>query len=142
MKSQVYACLSGSLAFLKQQVMLDVCPKSSCLVCVETPTLLLPFLNSFAYILVMTNLNTLVFFQFKYHLFSVSIIVIGSFGSAMTFPQNLFISRLTLGGLIDDSADTGQALCLQLTSISSCRKDTDTKRFSQEQEPTDCSEPT
>jgi len=47
MKSQVYACLSCSLAFLKQQVMLDICPKSSYLVCVEAPTLLLPFLNSF-----------------------------------------------------------------------------------------------
>jgi hypothetical protein len=93
MKSQVYACLSCSLAFLKQQVMPDICPRARCLVCVEAPTLLLPFLNSFAYILVMTNLNTLVFFQFKTHLFSVSIIMISSFGSAITFPQVLPLKK-------------------------------------------------
>ena len=68
--------------------MLDICSKTGCLVSVEAATLLLPFIDSFAYILVMTNLNTLVFFQFKYHLFSVSIIMISSFGSAITFPKH------------------------------------------------------
>jgi len=54
---------SVSLTLFKQQVMLDVCSISSCLVCVETPPHLLHVLNVLRDILVMINLYASPFFQ-------------------------------------------------------------------------------
>jgi len=52
------------LAFLEQQVMVDFSHiGSSSLIRVETPTVVLPFLNCFTDILVVANLHTDVFFQ-------------------------------------------------------------------------------
>ncbi len=63
-------------AFLKQQIMKNFQSSThlSASICVQKPTFLLPFLNSLAYIFVMTNLDTFIFFQLNYHPLPVSII--------------------------------------------------------------------
>jgi len=57
--------LSHSLAFLKQQVVIGFrCNTSlSARIRVQTPSILLPFLNCFTDILMVTNLHTFPFFQ-------------------------------------------------------------------------------
>jgi len=46
---------------------------------VQMPTILLPLLNCFTHIFVVFDFHAFVFFQFNYHLFSVSIILTFSF---------------------------------------------------------------
>jgi len=59
--------------------MVDIHTILSRLICVEPPTFLLPFLDYFSNISMMTNLNTFIFFQLNYHPFPVSIILISYF---------------------------------------------------------------
>jgi hypothetical protein len=69
-KGKLRGGLSHSLAPLKQQIMIDiVCHWSrthaSRLIGVETPALLLPFLNCFTNVLVVLNFYAFPFFQFN-----------------------------------------------------------------------------
>ena len=52
-----------SFASFKKQVMVYPNITTSHLICVEMPAILLPFLNRFADILVVTNLHALIYFQ-------------------------------------------------------------------------------
>ena len=62
-KGKLRVGLLQSLAFLKQQVMVDICSICSCLIGVESPAVLLPFLNCFTYVLMVTNFHAFPFFQ-------------------------------------------------------------------------------
>ena len=62
-KGKLRIGLLQSLAFLKQQVMVDICSICSCLIGVESPAVLFPFLNCFTYILMVTNFHAFPFFQ-------------------------------------------------------------------------------
>jgi hypothetical protein len=65
---------------------------ASRLICVKTPSLLLPFLNCPSDILVMFNFHTFIFFQL-YHLFVVYMILTISFISTAT---SLWVCRLSI----------------------------------------------
>jgi len=70
--------LSCLLAFLKQQIMIDIHTIFSRLIGMEPPTFLLHFLDYFSNIFMMTNLNTFILFQLNYHPFSYSVIPVFS----------------------------------------------------------------
>ena len=70
--------LSCLLAFLKQQIMIDIHTTFSRLIGMEPPTFLLHFLDYFSNIFMMTNLNTFILFQLNYHPFSYSVIPVFS----------------------------------------------------------------
>ena len=70
--------LSCLLAFLKQQIMIDIHTTFSRLIGMEPPTFLLHFLDYFSNIFMMTNLNTSILFQLNYHPFSYSVIPVFS----------------------------------------------------------------
>jgi len=63
-KGKLRVSLSYSLAPLKQQIMIDKSWGPLSLIGVEPPALLLPLLNRFTNIFVVTNLHAFILFQF------------------------------------------------------------------------------
>ena len=67
-KEELRLVCSLLFTFFEQQVMIDCCRAPRRLICAETPTLLLPFLNSLTYIFVMPNFYAFVFLHLNHHL--------------------------------------------------------------------------